>query len=118
MEYANNNYIILKINEKNKDFLYPFLCCTLNNNIEMIQLLIDYASINYRILRINGEDRYQRYPILCSIGYKNVDLINIIIEYAIKNQIVLRTTERDIAEANKISNDIVTKLNSFKNNLI
>jgi len=53
MVYANNNNIILQVNEVSKNNYYPLLWCTMNNNFEMTQLIIDYAYSKNIILRLD-----------------------------------------------------------------
>jgi len=95
LKYANQNNIILKMNEIDSNENYPLLWCTIHNNIEMAQLIIDYADSKNIILNLNEKNKYGS-PILWSSINNNLEMAKLIINYASKNNIKLKINEKNI----------------------
>jgi len=75
LENANENNIILKINEiKNKYDNYLYFESIHKNNIEIVKLLFNYAIKNSIILDINNQNKYGNYPILEAIICYNINI--------------------------------------------
>ncbi|KAG4081719.1 hypothetical protein H8356DRAFT_1756840, partial [Neocallimastix lanati (nom. inval.)] len=73
IEYANNNKIILELNEKNEDGFIPIFGAIQNNNIEMFNVLVEYSKENGIKLRIDENDIEK----IISIKYSDCKLNNI-----------------------------------------
>jgi ankyrin repeat protein len=85
----------LKINEKNKDEIYPIIGAVESNNIDTVKLLIDYANKNNIILDIKGKDQDGSYPILFAIEKDNIEMAKILINYVDNKNIILDIDEKD-----------------------
>lgn len=44
INYAQNNNVLLEINEIDNDGNYPLLLATIKNNIDIVKSIIDYAN--------------------------------------------------------------------------
>jgi len=64
IEYANKNNIILELNEKDKDVIYPLIWSIDINNIEITKLLIEYANKNNILLKFYEKDKIYEYDII------------------------------------------------------
>jgi len=73
MAYANENNIILELNDNEKnDLIYKAIY---KNNIEMVELFINYSINNNIFLVLNGENNFLEYPILSAIENNNITMI-------------------------------------------
>eukprot|EP00833_Pecoramyces_ruminatium_P012007 jgi/Orpsp1_1/1186039/evm.model.c7180000096583.2 len=82
IDYANENNIILELNEKNEFGDFPLLMAINKYNIEMVKLLIDYANEKNIILELNEKDIDGNYPLLNAINNNNIETIKLLMDYA------------------------------------
>ncbi|OUM60456.1 hypothetical protein PIROE2DRAFT_13764 [Piromyces sp. E2] len=95
IDYANNNNIVLNINEKDNYGDYPFFMACMIDNIKMVQLLIEYANINHIIFNVNEKDENGSYPLISIFINNNVEMFQLLIKYANENNIILELNDKD-----------------------
>jgi len=96
IEYANNNNIILTINEKEKDSNeYPLFNAAEHNNLEIVQLLIDYA--NQKNIILGMEDNTAgKNPLSLAIAQNNIKMVELLFDYINKKDMKLELKENII----------------------
>ncbi|ORX64862.1 hypothetical protein BCR32DRAFT_272937 [Anaeromyces robustus] len=101
IQYANNNKILLNLNEKNKFGYYPLITAIYNNNINIIKLLMNYADKHEILLNINENN----FPLLEAINNNNNNNNNnTIIELLNGTEVV--DEHKIFTDENKTINDI------------
>ncbi|ORX80483.1 ankyrin [Anaeromyces robustus] len=91
IDYAKENHMTLKLNEKFENNDYPLLQAVKNNNVELVKLLMNYARENNFILEINDKNLDNHYPLSCATTINNIEIVKLLIDYAKENNIVLNT---------------------------
>jgi len=114
IDYANNNNIILELNEKDKNGNYPLLLVCVSNSAEMVELLIDYSNKNNIILELNQKNERGNYPLLWTCNHNNTEMLKLLIIYANKNNIVLKYQESEYENNSKIKYKTIEILKNYK----
>jgi len=94
INYANENNIILQLNDKDDSGFYPILSAIIKDDLEILKLIIDYAKKNNIILDINEKDNcgVSSFTIAVVKGY---EFVKTIMDYANENNIILKINEKD-----------------------
>jgi len=99
IEYANQHYIILDLNEKRNNGSNPLMLaiCYNKNNTEIVKLLIEYANKHNIILELNEKNSCGICPLLFAISYSeiSVEMVKVLLEYANEQHITLELNEKD-----------------------
>lgn len=107
--------IILNINIKSVNGIYPLLLAVRNDDAETINLIMDYANRNDIILNINEKDNTGAYPLLLAINKNNIHIIKQLIDYSVKKDVILNINESDINDNSIINTSILELLNRYGN---
>ncbi|KAG4084540.1 ankyrin repeat-containing domain protein [Neocallimastix lanati (nom. inval.)] len=94
MNYANENNIILQLNDKNDSGFYPFLSAIIKDDLDILKLIIDYAKKNNIILDINEKDNWGVSPLIIAV-VRGYEFVKTIMDYANENNIILNINEKD-----------------------
>jgi ankyrin repeat protein len=92
IKFADENNLILKINEKDKNNCSPILWTIYQRNKEMMTLLFEYAERNNIVLEIESQ------PLDLCIKRNYLEMTTLLTEYATRHHIVLNITSTLISE--------------------
>jgi len=114
IEYANENNIVLTVNEKSANGDFPLLWSVFHNNIDMTKLIMEYAKKHDIILKVNEKNNKEVYPLSLGIRRNNIEMIQLLIQYCNENNIVLNISDQDLAKASEAVREI---LETYKNSI-
>jgi len=112
MDYAFQNFILLKVNSDGNDFISS---ACFHNNTNMVKVLIDYANHQNILLNINSKDMNGNYPLLWACLNNNYEIVKLLIQYANENGIVLKLNEYDMncKTISELSDEVIELFNEF-----
>jgi len=101
MKYADENKILLDLNEKDDDGEYPILL-SVYRGIKYVKLLIEYADKHHIILEMNDHNKNKRYPLLMATFKNNIEIVQYLINYASNHGLILDLNKKlDIINIHK-----------------
>jgi len=75
IKYADQNNILLKINEKDEDGNFPLLQIINNNNFELLKYLVNYSINHNVIINFNNKDNDGNHPLMKAILNNNKEMV-------------------------------------------
>jgi ankyrin repeat protein len=114
LDYADEQDILLELNEKNISGNYPLILAVSNDRKEMVELLMEYATNHSIKLDMTSKDKKGRYPLLWAVNRNNIAMVRLLVDFACKNEIALEFRESDVKDISKINFSIIQELRKFE----